>query len=335
MLTHLSPHPLQSGILPFPRADMSFPTSRDLLIYLHASAQQHDFRVYRSSPTGSDVQMTCRLGHTQSSHRPRCGARYHFAERSDRRWSMVEDTYTRHSHKVLDDGGRPVLPDRPGSPERTERGHSSAEPSKKRPRFSPNDPIPSLPSFYQSPALIGPFATSTPHLHSTGRLDHLGPSPSGPPRPPSSISSAPVLPRPRPRIPPPPVLNTSYLPVLSTFLGCLNPRLSTLASPLLHQCGTNSFDRLVHLLGLSEESLDLVLKDVADVGLIERHLLKKELKRAREAGWSVERAVGGAVGGIQADTGSGGKGYVGLVEQGASEARTVKQEIAELESFLR
>jgi hypothetical protein len=81
LLMCFSSDSLQGRILPFPRADMSFPTSRDLLIYLHASAQQHEFHVFRKSPCGSDVKLACRMGHTQSKHRPLCQARYHIARK--------------------------------------------------------------------------------------------------------------------------------------------------------------------------------------------------------------------------------------------------------------
>ncbi|ORY43583.1 hypothetical protein BCR35DRAFT_311200 [Leucosporidium creatinivorum] len=318
---------VQHGILPFPRASMSFPTSRDLLIYLHASSQQHDFNLYRISPPGTDVKLSCRLGHSQTSHRPLCQARFHIAKSSDGRWRMVEDTFSRHTHAVLDDSGRRIPAEKEGGSSRDEPSRT-AESSKKRPRLSEPKPPPSFVSYSKLA-----HSTSMPHLASSSGRDHLKPSHSASPRP-SPLSYAPPPPRPKPATPPPPApLDLTFLPILSTFLASLNPRLSPLASPLLQQGRIDSFDRIKLFLSLTDDSRDLFLKDVQGLGLLERHLLKKEVKRVRESGWVVEAAgaraaLGPGIAAKSPRMGAGSPGMGGAAPTGCDfEVGRVKQEV--------
>ncbi|ORY79800.1 hypothetical protein BCR35DRAFT_304636 [Leucosporidium creatinivorum] len=200
-----------------------------------------------------------------------------------------------------------------------------------------------------SPSLVpnSPLSHSIrmPQLPSSTRRDYLQPSHSASPRPfPSSSSSAVHLPRPKPTIPPPPSLNTSFLPTLSTFLTSLNAQLSNLASPLLHQGRIDSSNQVMHFLSLSEDLRDLFLRDVEGIGLLERHLLKNELKRARESGWVVEGlAERGSEGVGVSDTPPRMDSDRRVALEGASATEsldwcrvaTVEEEIAELEASLR
>lgn len=321
---------VQGGILPLPPASMSFPTSRELFIYLHASAKQHDFHVYRASAAGPDVRLRCRLGHTQVSHRPLCQARYHIAQGDDGSWRRIDDTVTKHTHPVLDDFGR-VIPSAMGARNEVPEPCQESEPSKKRSRLS--DPSTSIPTHFAPYSRLLP-STYVARPTATTRPNHLKPSLSAIPRFSPSASASATHPPASPKIaiPPPPSLDSSFLLTLSSFLASLSPRLSSLASPLVREGGIDSLERVMLFLSLSDDTRDLFLKEVEGLGLLERHLLKKELKRVRDRGWVVER--GGAGAGAAGRTAMGSPnpdaevvGVGAVCVQGALTARIAKKEL--------
>ena len=266
---------------------MLFPNSRALVIYLHAATRQRGFTLYRITPfeQKTDVKFYCSLGHSQCTQRPLCLARYHAVE-GPHGWHMVNDTFTGHTHVIRDDAGNQLQP--PTHRRTAERDDSTVEtPSEARKR-------PRTESFSNSPGIhVNRITRPTPPPAHPRPIEHLGRSPAiaQSPRPLSRLSSS----FSRPSLPSR-TLNTSFLPSLSRFMSSLHPRLASLAPTLLEQAGLDSTERLILFLTLSEtdKNLDRVLKDLPGVPPLDRHLLKKELKRFRDAGWAPSGRQGGA-----------------------------------------
>lgn len=176
---------------------------------------------------------------------------------------MVEDTYTQHTHDVLDDDGRVIKAvlgnSRPATPTSS---------SVKRP------PAPASSHSLHRPSL--PPTTSN-------RVDQLKGSHSHPTTPRAStspgLSKASSKSKSRSSAPP---LSVAYLPNLALLLTSLHPRLGTLAPTLLNEGRIDSLDRVVLLLGLQETERDLFLRELKGLPPLERALLKKQLGRARE-----------------------------------------------------
>lgn len=239
--------------------------------------------MYRISPIEqkTSVKLSCSLGHTQSSHRPLCRARFN-AVKGASGWHMVNDTVTKHTHPVLDEQGQTVEPLMDGS----DISAPTTPMSRKRPRAE-DRPKASNPQ-NSSSAMFAPRDRSAHPPRPSTAQPHVS-------RAPSSTPLAPFLPS---RAPHPSsflsrtlstasAVDMTFLPSLTRFLSSLHPRLSSLAPILLEQARLDSIERLVLFLTLTsrEETLELALKDLSSLPPLGRHLLKKELKRVRDAGW--------------------------------------------------